>query len=80
MNATTGKCCDHCELPDDEGCAFPWYGLAPHSHDMARTGSFIGSTVLEPRDTWPKNFREDPDCEGCGTYEYCPHCAGEVEP
>lgn len=25
-----------------------WYGLAPHGHDMNRTGSIIGSTVFKP--------------------------------
>ena len=25
-----------------------WYGLAPHTHDLTLTGSFIGSTVMTP--------------------------------
>ena len=25
-----------------------WYGIAPHTHDLTRTGSFIGSTVMTP--------------------------------
>ena len=25
-----------------------WYGIAPHTHDLTLTGSFIGSTVLTP--------------------------------
>jgi len=25
-----------------------WYGLAPHRHDLNKTGSYIGSTVYEP--------------------------------
>jgi hypothetical protein len=33
------------------------YGMAPHTHDMSRTGSMIGSTVIAAKETWPKNFR-----------------------
>ena len=25
-----------------------WYGMAPHHHDLERTGSYIGSTVFDP--------------------------------
>ncbi len=25
-----------------------WYGLAPHHHDLSRTGGIIGSTVFDP--------------------------------
>ena len=25
-----------------------WYGLAPHHHDLSKTGSMIGSTVFDP--------------------------------
>lgn len=51
---------------------FPNYGLAPHKHDLS-SGSFIGSTRVEPEEKWPKNFIEDPGCKGCGVY-YCPEC------
>jgi len=50
-----------------------YYGVAPHTHDLSRTGSFIGSTVLKPKIEYPPNFHEDPECEGCGTY-ICTHC------
>ena len=38
--------CWDCWTADDEG--EEWYGLAPHGHDLTRTGSFIGSTVFKP--------------------------------
>lgn len=52
-----------------------WYGVAPHKHDMEKTGSIIGSTVIIPKEEWPNNFREDPECEGCGTW-FCEACNG----
>jgi hypothetical protein len=52
---------------------YPYYGVAPHQHDMAKTGTFLGSTVLEPPSKWPKNFRPDPEGDSCGMY-YCPTC------
>lgn len=59
----------------DPGCVYPIYGLAPHQHNTKKTGgSFIGSTELEDRNTWPENFSEDPEAEGCGIYQYCPTC------
>lgn len=66
--------CNHCN--DGEGeCAYPYYGLAPHSHE----GKYwIGSTVMDDKSTWPENFKEDPDCPGMGTFKYCAHCKGNV--
>lgn len=52
---------------------FPHYGLAPHNHDLNKTGSFIGSTKMKYKKTWPKNFTEDPQEPGLGTY-VCPGC------
>ena len=52
---------------------FPHYGLAPHKHDLSKTGSFIGSTVVIDKKDWPKNFIEDESEPGMGTY-YCPYC------
>ena len=54
---------------------FPQYGVAPHRHDLSG-GSFLNSTVPLKRVDWPKNFKEDPDCRGLGTY-YCPGCFTE---
>lgn len=51
---------------------YPHYGLAPHVHVGS---SFIGSTRIEPRASWPKNFTPDPDCEGAGMWT-CPDCGG----
>ena len=55
-----------------------WYGVAPHKHDLSKTGSIIGSTVVEPKERWPENFREDPECEGCGVWT-CRACGGSGE-
>ena len=58
----------------------PWYGLAPHHHDVSLTGSIIGSTVMdevpEPDEdgdiVLPGNllFTPDPDAPGLGTYQW----------
>jgi len=54
------------------------YGLGPHHHDLSKTGSFIGSTVMEPlpepdedgRHIFPdgREFIPDPDAPGLGTW------------
>jgi hypothetical protein len=70
MSAVGSKCCEYCN--DGEGhCIFPYYGVAPHTHAQ---GPVIGGTQIKPREQWPENFEEDSDCEGCGTYTYCPRC------
>ena len=51
---------------------YPSYGVGPHHHDLSQ-GSFIGSTRLIKKDSWPHNYFEDPDSTGCGTY-FCPKC------
>lgn len=58
------------------GLLYPQYGLAPHSHDMKKTGSIIGSTVIASKKKWPDNFHEDFEAAGCGVYT-CPdmNCA-----
>ena len=71
------KCCEMCDDGDGH-CVFPYYGVAPHTHDT-RNG-WIGSTRLVPRDQWGPNFREDPDCEGSGVYMRCPHCGRGERP
>lgn len=64
------KKCSHC----GGGDAYPVYGLAPHSHgDAWKTGKFIVSTKIDKKETWPANFREDPEAPGCGIYS-CPVC------
>jgi len=62
--------CEHCEIPG-EGCAYPYYGLAPHTHVGDR---LIGSTKLKPKAEWPDNFCEDGEVPGCGIYTHCPEC------
>lgn len=63
-----------CEICRD-GELYPMYGVGPHSHDMSKTGSYIGSIVIEPKSEWPPNFHEDPEAPGCGTW-CCPNCDG----
>ena len=56
-----------------------WYGLAPHTHDLTLTGSFIGSTVMTPLTALPALtygsadlgwgwFTPDEDAPGMGVY------------
>lgn len=55
---------------------YPYYGLAPHKHVGVladRPETMIRSTVIKPKEAWPKNFEEDPESPGCGVY-YCPDC------
>jgi hypothetical protein len=62
--------CKHCD-DGEGGCAYPYYGMAPHKHvgtEMA------GSTVLDPKDEWPDNFSEDAESPGCGVWTECPVC------
>lgn len=68
VEAVREKCKnEHC---DD---MYPSYGVAPHTHNIKNPGSFIGSTEVLDKSKWPDNFKEDPDCEGLGTY-VCPDC------
>lgn len=59
--------CKYCDDGDGD-CIYPYYGNAPHSHDEK------GRVVTLPKDQWGDNFREDPDCEGCGVFMRCPEC------
>jgi len=62
------KCtCKHC----CDGYFLPIYGIAPHSHDLSKTGSFIGSTVFGSKEKWPDNFVPE-DEEGMTGVYYCP--------
>ena len=79
--------CEHCTDGNpneaEATCVYPYYGLAPHRHDLSRTGSIIGSTVIEPATKWPANFRPEyepgedrskPIAGLCGVYTHCLHC------
>lgn len=61
--------CKHC------GGQGSWYGMAPHKHNIKKTGSIIGSTEVKPKKDWPENFWEDPEAPGCGIFS-CPKCNG----
>ena len=61
---------------DSDGvCLFPYYGLAPHRHDLSKTGYLLGSTVFTD-EPLPDNFDPDPDDSSgkIGTYTHCPKC------
>lgn len=59
--------------------AYPVYGIAPHQHlELTDPPSFVKSTRLRPREEWPKNFIEDKEEPGHGTY-YCPECFEETK-
>jgi hypothetical protein len=64
--------CKNCTDPDGNPC-FPSYGVAPHECFYKIPGAVIGQSALLPRDQWPDNFEEDPDCPGQGTY-WCADC------
>ena len=54
VKAALAKCCEHCD--DGDGlCVFPYYGVAPHTHDFA--GNWIGSTRVLPKGEWGDNFQ-----------------------
>ncbi len=78
MNSQSEKqCCEHCD--DGDGFSvYPYYGIAPHVHDLA-DGWFV-STRLLPKEAWGDNFREDPDCNGHGVYLRCPECGRGEQP
>lgn len=64
-----------------DGCIYPHYGLAPHKHTVTESGIVFAGTIILEKETWPTNFIEDKDCEGCGTWE-CPHdyiCKKEIK-
>lgn len=73
--------CEQCD-DGDGGCVFPYYGVAPHTHDLSggsNPPNFIGSTRILPREQWGDNFWEDPDCSCCGVFMRCSSC-GDGEP
>lgn len=65
--------CKHCHDPETGDTGYPIYGLAPHTHEQAAIGEWLGSTRLTDSQQWPANFLPDPDAPGCGTW-FCPEC------
>jgi len=62
-----------CKYCDGQGS---WFGLAPHRHNLKKTGSIIGSTEIKDKSEWPDNFTEvEP---GTGVYK-CEECKGTGE-
>lgn len=62
--------CEHCTDENGEAC-YPMYGVGPHRHEG---DGMLGSTVILPRDEWPSNYWEDPECPGLGVWT-CPYCS-----
>lgn len=62
------KTCPFCREheEDGEGCIYPYYGLAPHTHKI--NGTEFTSEV-------PENF--SPDGDGMGVYTHCLYCGGD---
>lgn len=58
---------------------YPYYGMAPHDHDISKTGSFIGSTVTKHKKDWPHNFSPDPETDGGRGIWSCPDCTPKPE-
>lgn len=77
---------DEPEAELDDGC---WchYGHGPGvkcSFMQAVEGSIPADvlawpTAPSPREEWPPNFREDPECPGLGTW-ICDRCMNEAAP
>jgi hypothetical protein len=45
---------------------------------VKRKGTFLGSTVLAPKEKWPANFHPDAEEWGAGVW-VCEHCNGSGE-
>lgn len=59
-------CREHEE--DGEGCIYPYYGLAPHTHKQPLFGTEFTGEI-------PANF--SPDGDGMGIYTHCLYCGGD---
>jgi hypothetical protein len=69
--AAAANCCPECDDGDGD-CAFPYYGVAPHTH---APGPVIGSTRMLGVEHWPENFKPDAEADNtCGTYTHCLAC------
>lgn len=60
---------------DCEHGIYPHYGGAPGRDGIRFVDGrpVFAQSEPDPRETWPANFREDPDCPGLGTWT-CPTC------
>lgn len=77
------NCCPECD-DGEGGCAFPYYGVAPHTCGYMLGRPVIGNSVELPQEDWPRNFRIDgvPNpggYPGQGVYTHCLACGrGEM--
>lgn len=73
-----------CDLPEQNQS---WYGQAPHHHDLALTGDWIGSTVYDPTPEPDEHgvialsdgrfFVPDMEVDGAAGMYYLSHPAGK---
>ena len=69
-------CCDYCN-DGDGNCAYPVYGVQPHVCFYKKEGGFnnlLGTSDMLPKETWPDNYKPDPEGGNCGTYTHCLEC------
>jgi len=64
--------CPDCK-DSDGNVVYPQYGVGPHKCFYKIEGAVLGDSELLPKDLWPDNFIEDPDCKECGVW-FCPTC------
>ena len=74
----TPKCCQACD-DGDGGCAYPYYGVAPHVCGFRLGLPVIGSSKELPQTEWPANYAHDgaPNeggYPGNGVYTHCMSC------
>lgn len=55
---------------------YPNYGVGPHMCFFKLPGKTIGESVQKPKEEWPDNYTEDPECPGLGIWT-CPDCKSE---
>ena len=63
-----------CPICSGEG---KWYGMAPHRHNLKKTGSFIGSTEILDKKEWPSNFIPDLETGSHQGIWTCERCNGD---
>lgn len=66
--------CIECDGRTDRS-VYPYWGRAPGGDRVIfdESGIVFAQGDPAPRETWPKNFREDPEMPGFGSY-FCPRC------
>jgi len=73
--------CRHCN-DGGGGCAFPYYGLAPHKSHIKHIAGGDTVEMTIKRTGLPRNFVPDPEDETktAGTYTHCLYCGDGMKP